>query len=243
MLTISHLCVSYSGIAALHDIDIKVVKGEMVALIGANGAGKSTLLNCISGIVPASRGSVRFHGAEVTVRRPAAVARSGLLHVPEGRQILSNLSVEENLLLGRLALGKRTASWQYEQVVDLFPVLGERRHQRAGLLSGGEQQMLAIGRALMGAPELLLLDEPSLGLAPRIVDQVFAVLTRLNDAGLTILLVEQNARRALGVASRAYILERGKVVRSAAARELAEDPDVVTYYLGGLAESARLARG
>ena len=243
MLTISELSASYNGIAALQDVNIDVAKGEMVALIGANGAGKSTLLNCVSGIVPAGRGRIRFQGSDVTGRRAARIARLGLLQVPEGRQILSDLSVEENLLLGRLALGGRAATWQYSDIVDLFPVLGERRHQRAGSLSGGEQQMLAIGRALMGAPELLLLDEPSLGLAPRIVDQVFAVLTRLNDAGLTILLVEQNARRALAAASRAYILERGRVARSAGARELAEDPDVVTYYLGNLAEATHIARG
>jgi len=232
MLNISKLSASYSGIRALDAVDVEVSQGEMIALIGANGAGKSTLLNCISGIVPASSGSIRFLGSETTGRRAPAIARAGLLHVPEGRQILADLSVEENLLLGQLALGRREPTWQLEQVTELFPVLGDRRAQMAGSLSGGEQQMLAIGRALMGAPQLLLLDEPSLGLAPRIVDQVFAVLARLNAAGLTILLVEQNARRALAAASRAYILERGKVVRTGPARQLAEDPAVIAYYLG-----------
>ena len=236
MLKITNLSASYSGISALHGVSLDVDTGEMIALIGANGAGKSTLLNCISGIVPAAAGSAAFKGAELRGKRPAAIARLGLLQVPEGRQILGDLSVQENLQLGELALGGRSATWSYDKVVDLFPVLGKRQEQRAGSLSGGEQQMLAIGRALMGAPEMLLLDEPSLGLAPIIVDQVFAVLKQLNDAGLTILLVEQNARRALGVASRAYILERGKVVREGSAAEIAADPQVVSYYLGNLAE-------
>ena len=236
MLKITNLSASYSGISALHGVSLDVATGEMIALIGANGAGKSTLLNCISGIVPAAGGSVAFKGAELRGKRPAAIARLGLLQVPEGRQILGDLSDQENLQLGELALGGRSATWSYDKVVDLFPVLGKRQEQRAGSLSGGEQQMLAIGRALMGAPEMLLLDEPSLGLAPIIVDQVFAVLKQLNEAGLTILLVEQNARRALGVASRAYILERGKVVREGSAAEIAADPQVVSYYLGNLAE-------
>ena len=236
MLKITNLSASYSGISALHGVNLDVDTGEMIALIGANGAGKSTLLNCISGIVPAAAGSAAFKGAELRGKRPAAIARLGLLQVPEGRQILGDLSVQENLQLGELALGGRSATWSYDKVVDLFPVLGQRQEQRAGSLSGGEQQMLAIGRALMGAPEMLLLDEPSLGLAPIIVDQVFAVLKQLNEAGLTILLVEQNARRALGVASRAYILERGKVVREGSAAEIAADPQVVSYYLGNLAE-------
>ena len=236
MLKITNLSASYSGISALHGVSLDVDTGEMIALIGANGAGKSTLLNCISGIVPAAAGSAAFKGAELRGKRPAAIARLGLLQVPEGRQILGDLSVQENLQLGELALGGRSATWSYDKVVDLFPVLGKRQEQRAGSLSGGEQQMLAIGRALMGAPEMLLLDEPSLGLAPMNVDQVFAVLKQLHEAGLTILLVEQNARRALGVASRAYILERGKVVREGSAAEIAADPQVVSYYLGNLAE-------
>ena len=236
MLKITNLSASYSGISALHGVNLDVDTGEMIALIGANGAGKSTLLNCISGIVPAAAGSAVFKGAELRGKRPAAIARLGLLQVPEGRPILGDRSGQENLQLGVLALGGRSATWSYDKVVDLFPVLGKRQEQRAGSLSGGEQQMLAIGRALMGAPEMLLLDEPSLGLAPIIVDQVFAVLKQLNEAGLTILLVEQNARRALGVASRAYILERGKVVREGSAAEIAADPQVVSYYLGNLAE-------
>ena len=234
MLKISNLHASYSGIAALRDVSLEIVRGELVALIGANGAGKSTLLNCVSGLVPVQRGTISFNGISLMGKRPSAIARIGLLQVPEGRQILGDLSVEENLLLGQLALGRRTPTWKYNDVLELFPVLGERRNQRAGSLSGGEQQMLAVGRALLGAPDLLLLDEPSLGLAPRIVDQLFGTLCRLNEGGLTILLVEQNARRALGVASRAYILERGRLVRSGIAADLAKDPEVITYYLGDL---------
>ena len=235
MLKISNLSASYGAITALHSVSLEVRKGEMVALLGANGAGKSTLLNCISGIVRSKRGGVVFKGTDLSDRRPATISRSGLLHVPEGRQILADLSVEENLLLGQLALGDRSATWDFTDVLELFPILRDRRRQMAGSLSGGEQQMLAIGRALMGAPELLLLDEPSLGLAPLIVDQVFAVLSRLNAEGLTILLVEQNARRALGVASRAYVLERGRIVRCDSAQVLRDDPEVVAYYLGNLA--------
>ncbi len=237
MLVIESLSAYYAGICALNGVSLEVQAGEMVTLIGANGAGKSTLLNCISGIVPATSGSIRFRDGEVRGRRPASIARLGLLQVPEGRQILSDLSVQENLQLGTLALGARAPTWSYDRVIELFPVLGERRSQLAGSLSGGEQQMLAIGRALMGGPEMLLLDEPSLGLAPLIVGQVFDVLKRLNEAGLTILLVEQNARRALAVASRAYVLERGRIVRSGPAAEIAADPEVVTYYLGNLAEA------
>jgi branched-chain amino acid transport system ATP-binding protein len=237
VLTVTKLSASYGGIAALEDVTINISAGEMVALIGANGAGKSTLLNCLSGIVPATGGSILFKGSELTGRRPAAIAKSGLLQVPEGRQILGDLSVEENLLLGKLALGRRSVAWVYEQVIDFFPVLGARKKQLAGLLSGGEQQMLAIGRALMGAPDMLLLDEPSLGLAPRIVDQVFAVLSHLNASGMTILLVEQNARRSLSVSSRAYVLANGRVVRSAVSKELLNDPEIIAYYLGSLAET------
>ena len=243
MLAISNLHASYSGISALRDVSIDVARGELVALIGANGAGKSTLLNCVSGLVPVQQGQILFNGVELTGRRPSAISRTGLLQVPEGRQILNELSVEENLLLGQLARGRRDATWTYDEVLDLFPVLGERQSQRAGSLSGGEQQMLAIGRALLGAPELLLLDEPSLGLAPRIVDQLFGTLCRLNEGGLTILLVEQNARRALGAASRAYILERGHVVRSGRAADLAADPEVITFYLGDLRQQSAVWPG
>lgn len=234
MLVIESLTVSYSGVLALQGVDLDIRAGEMVALIGSNGAGKSTLLNSLSGLVVPKAGTIRFDGEDIVGWRPSRIARSGLLHVPEGRQILADLSVEENLTLGALALGGRTPVYDFGAIIGLFPILGSRRTQKAGSLSGGEQQMLAIGRALMGAPKLLLLDEPSLGLAPRIVDQVFETLTAINKQGLTILLVEQNAKRALSVASRAYVLEQGRVALSGDASALARDPAVEALYLGNL---------
>lgn len=232
MLSVQHLTASYSGIEALRDVSVEVGRGEMVALIGPNGAGKSTLLNCLSGIVVPKSGSVKLEDVEMVGRRAAQISRSGLLHVPEGRQILADLTVEENLLLGQLALGGRSRYWDLERVGSLFPILVKRRMQRAGSLSGGEQQMLAIGRALMGAPKVLLLDEPSLGLSPIMADLVFAALKELNAEGLTILLVEQNARRALSATSRAYVLERSRIVHQGASAALADDPRVIDHYLG-----------
>ena len=236
LLELSGVETRYGLSQVLFGVSLAVGRGEFVTLMGRNGMGKTTTVRSIMGLTPARAGSIRFDGNEVRGLPSYRIAQRGIGLVPEGRQILGDLSVQENLQLGELALGGRSATWSYDKVVDLFPVLGKRQEQRAGSLSGGEQQMLAIGRALMGAPEMLLLDEPSLGLAPIIVDQVFAVLKQLNEAGLTILLVEQNARRALGVASRAYILERGKVVREGSAAEIAADPQVVSYYLGNLAE-------
>jgi branched-chain amino acid transport system ATP-binding protein len=207
----------------------------MVALIGANGAGKSTLLNCLSGTVRPRRGSIRFEGGEIAGVKPHKVARQGLLHVPEGRQILVELTVEENLLLGELARGARASNYGLADVYKLFPILEERRQQKGGTLSGGQQQMLAIGRALMGGPRLLLLDEPSLGLSPLITDQVFSALRALNAAGLTILLVEQNAHRALQATSRAYLLEHGEMAFQGQSADLINDEKVIAHYLGHLA--------
>jgi len=203
-----------------------------VALIGANGAGKSTLLNCLSGTVRARRGSVHFEGHDITGMKPHRVAREGLLQVPEGRQILVELTVEENLLLGELARGSRTSSYGLKDVYQLFPILEDRRTQKGGTLSGGQQQMLAIGRALMGGPRLLLLDEPSLGLSPIITDQVFEALRRLNGSGLTILLVEQNAHRALQATQRAYLLEHGELAFQGQSADLINDEKVIAHYLG-----------
>ena len=179
MLKVSDLTASYSGIQALRSVSLEAAAGEMVALIGPNGAGKSTLLNCLSGIVMPRSGSILLEGEELAGRRAAQISRRGLLQVPEGRQILFDLTVEENLLLGQLALGGRTPTWSLERVGELFPILLERRAQRAGSLSGGQQQMLAVGRALMGAPRMLLLDEPSLGLSPIMADTVFSALSAL----------------------------------------------------------------
>ena len=235
MLEVKDLAAAYSGIEALRGVSLHIDKGEMIALIGANGAGKSTLLNCLSGTVRARRGSIRFEGEEIVGVRPHNVSRKGLLHVPEGRQILFELTVEENLLLGELARGSRTSNYGLSDVYKLFPILQERRMQKGGTLSGGQQQMLAIGRALMGGPRLLLLDEPSLGLAPLIVDQVFDALQSLNKAGLTILLVEQNAHRALQVTSRAYLLEHGELAYQGNSADLINDEKVIAHYLGHLA--------
>jgi branched-chain amino acid transport system ATP-binding protein len=235
MLEVKDLAAAYSGIEALRGVSLHIEAGEMVALIGANGAGKSTLLNCLSGTVRAKRGSIRFEGGEIAGVKPHKVARQGLLHVPEGRQILVELTVEENLLLGELARGTRASNYGLPDVYKLFPILEERRQQKGGTLSGGQQQMLAIGRALMGGPRLLLLDEPSLGLSPLITDQVFSALQALNAAGLTILLVEQNAHRALQATSRAYLLEHGEMAFQGQSADLIHDEKVIAHYLGHLA--------
>jgi len=232
MLTATDLSAAYSGIHALRGVSLAVSEGEFVALIGPNGAGKSTLLNCLSGVVRPTGGSIRFNGEELVGTAPWHVSRKGLLQVPEGRQILANLTVRENLELGATALSGRHSAYTLERINNLFPILAERREQRAGSLSGGQQQMLAIGRALMGGPRLLLLDEPSLGLAPVIVVQVLAALRSLNAEGLTILLVEQNARQALDSTDRAYVIEQGRVVHEGVSSELAKDPAVIAHYLG-----------
>ena len=232
MLEVRQLRAGYRGIEALRGVDLTVAEGEMIAIIGANGAGKSTLLNCLSGVVRATAGSIRFGGSDITQRAPHRVSRAGLLHVPEGRQILGEMSVQENLQLGLLARGPRAARFDIDRVLALFPILRERLQQMGGTLSGGQQQMLAIGRALMGSPRVLLLDEPSLGLSPLITQQVFAALATLHQEGLTIVLVEQNARRALAATQRAYVLDRGSIVLQGESRVLASDEQVIAHYLG-----------
>ncbi|KGJ09205.1 ABC transporter ATP-binding protein (plasmid) [Paracoccus versutus] len=232
LLEVRNLSVSYKGIQALRDVSLHVNRGEMVALVGSNGAGKSTLLNALSRTVVPQRGQVVFDGKDLGRMAAFQVSRQGLLHVPEGRQVLADMSVWENLQLGMLALGQRPARYSLEQVYGIFPILEERADQIAGTLSGGQQQMLAIGRALMGAPEILLLDEPSLGLSPLMGDQVFDALTRLNREGLTILLVEQNAYRALECTQRAYVLDRGRIVMEGASDVLMRDQRVIESYLG-----------
>jgi branched-chain amino acid transport system ATP-binding protein len=239
MLRIEGLVTSYGHIEAVRGVDLAVPAGGVVALIGPNGAGKSTLLNTVSGLLRPRAGRIIFEGRDITGWPAARIARSGLLQVPEGRQVLGPLSVEENLLLGGLAAARRAAPLPLEEIFALFPVLAERRRQTAGSLSGGQQQMLAIGRALMGRPRLLVLDEPSLGLAPIIVSHVFSVLRRLNDDGLTILLVEQNARLALDIGDVAYVLEQGRIVRFGAGADLATDPDIIEHYLPRFADDLR----
>ena len=232
ILEVRDLHVAYRGIRALRGIDITVNEGEMVALIGPNGAGKSTLLNALSNMVRRASGTIAFLGQDTRGLSAHQVARAGLLHVPEGRQILGDMTVFENLQMGQIARGQRQTIYDLDHVYDLFPVLNERSAQIAGTLSGGQQQMLAIGRALMGGPRLLLLDEPSLGLSPIITDQVFAALKRLNAEGLTVLLVEQNAHRALDATSRAYVLNRGVIAHAGPSAALAADTAIIESYLG-----------
>ncbi|MBM3347747.1 MAG: ABC transporter ATP-binding protein [Betaproteobacteria bacterium] len=217
----------------LHGVSLKVDQGEMVAIIGPNGAGKSTMLNCISGLIGVTRGSIRLEGSDITNAAAFRISRAGLLQVPEGRQILGDLTVLENLQLGVTAQHGRKPTHDLKRIYQLFPILEERNQQRAGSLSGGQQQMLAIGRSLMGAPRLLLLDEPSLGLSPMLAKQVLSALRELNrDDGLTILLVEQNARAALHSTRHGYVLEQGRVVHEGPSADLAKDPDVISHYLG-----------
>lgn len=232
MLEIRDLHVRYSGIHALRGVSLSVAKGEVVTLIGPNGAGKSTLVNTVSGVVGKAAGSVTLDGRDLGTTKPWHVAAQGILQVPEGRQVFAQLSVEENLLLGLTALQGRQPETSLADVHALFPILQERAQQLAGSLSGGQQQMLAIGRALMGSPKLLLLDEPSLGLAPVIIAQVFAALRQLKDRGMTILLIEQNAHLALSLADRAYILDQGRIVLSGTSADLLADDSVSAHYLG-----------
>lgn len=232
MFAIDDLRVSYNGIRALRGVSLRIAEGETVALIGSNGAGKSSLLNTVSGLVRADSGKVTFRDDDISGHAPWAVTRAGILQVPEGRLVFPQMSVIENLLVGETALHGRQPNYRLDEVYRLFPILSERRHQLAGSLSGGQQQMLAIARSLMGGPRLLLLDEPSLGLAPVIITQVFAALAELKKRGLTILLVEQNARLALAASDRAYVLEQGTIVKSGVSKVLANDPDIAASYLG-----------
>lgn len=232
MLEITNLKAGYKGIEALKGVSLTVTEGEMVAIIGANGAGKSTLLNSMSGVVRAMAGKIMFDGRDVTRLPPHVIARAGLLHVPEGRQVLADMTVQENLMLGALARGSRAAFYEMDKVVSLFPILAERMAQLAGTLSGGQQQMMAIGRALMGSPRVLLLDEPSLGLSPLMTQQVFEALATLHRDGMTIVLVEQNAHRALAATQRAYVLERGLIVQQGNSEKLQSDPAIIEHYLG-----------
>ena len=234
MLRISKLTAAYGGIKAIRNVDLSVDQGMMVALIGVNGAGKTTLLNTISGFVHATVGSIEFEGQSLVGMRPHDIARIGVLHVPEGRRILAPMTVQENLELGALAANGagRKARGGIDRIFAMFPALAERRRQTGGSLSGGQQQMLAIGRALMGEPRILLLDEPSLGLAPIVVNQVFDALVALNREGLTILLVEQNAKRALECTQYAYVLEQGSVACHGPSKDLGKDPRIIELYMG-----------
>jgi branched-chain amino acid transport system ATP-binding protein len=232
VLELEDVAVAYGKRRALEGMSLSVAPGEIVTLLGANGAGKSTTLRAVSGLVRPTHGCVRYEGRDIT-RAPAdAIVAGGVSHVPEGREIFPDFTVHENLLVGGHTVEHARIGERLDAVFRLFPVLQDRRLQPAGTLSGGEQQMLAIGRALMTRPRLLLLDEPSLGLAPRLAREIFRVIRRINADGVAVLLVEQNARRALALAARGYVLETGRLVTSGTSAELASDPRVRTAYLG-----------
>ena len=234
MLKVSNLSISYKKINAVRDISFEIHEGEIVSLIGSNGAGKTSTMRAISGLIKARSGSILFNGKEVLGMSPTQIVSAGIVHVPEGRQVFSKLSVGENLQLGGyLTKDRKILKDRMDYVFDMFPILKERIHQKAGSLSGGEQQMLAIGRGLVTGAKLLLLDEPSLGLAPIVVEQVFEVIQALQKNGMTILLVEQNAWDAMAISGRTYIMESGSIVMDGPSEEVAENEEVKRIYLGG----------
>ncbi len=230
MLQVKNISVSYGHVDALHDVSIAVPVGQIVSIIGANGAGKTSLVNTISGLVKPLNGEILFNG-ELLPKASHKIVAKGVVQVPEGRKVFAGLSVQENLIMGSSQL-KKPFKEKEEEIYKMFPILGERRHQQAGTLSGGEQQMLAIGRALMSEPKFIMFDEPSLGLAPVIVKQVFKIIKQINKLGTTILLIEQNARQALGVSDHTYVLENGRITLEGPSKELLEDPAVQKAYLG-----------
>ncbi len=234
LLEVKDLSVSYGAIRALHGISFHVDEGEIVTLIGANGAGKSTTLRTISGLLPVEEGEITYDGESIVGAEASRIVRKGIVHVPEGRRIFAPLTVRENLEMGAFTRrDKAEIEASMERVFRFFPRLKERLEQTGGTLSGGEQQMLAVGRALMAQPRLLLMDEPSMGLAPILVEEIFDIIREINQEGVTILLVEQNAHMALSVANRGYVLETGIVELEGSAQELAENPQVRAAYLGG----------
>ncbi len=236
MLKVENLSVSYGYVTALTDVSFEIHQGEIVTLIGSNGAGKTTCLMAISGLVPKETGKITFLGIDITHKSPNRIVNMGMSHVPEGRQIFPSLSVHENLLAGAMGRPGRTKAQiaeQVERMFSLFPRLKERRNQGGGTLSGGEQQMLAIARGLMMDPDILMLDEPSLGLAPILVEEIFALIQNIHRQGKTILLIEQNAAMALSIADRGYVLESGRIALSGTGRELLNDQQVRSIYLGG----------
>lgn len=235
MLKVNNIDVFYGNIHALKDISLEVNEGEIVTLIGANGAGKSTLLKTLSGLLKPKQGTILYYTQQIAGKPAQGIVKSGISHVPEGRRVFANMSVEENLELGAYLRNDRDGiKKDMNYVYELFPILDERRKQLSGTLSGGEQQMLAMGRALMAKPKLLLLDEPSMGLAPLVVKKIFEIIKMINSQGTTVLLVEQNANMALSIADRAYVLETGKIVLAGTAKELQESEQVKAAYLGGL---------
>lgn len=232
MLKVNDIHVYYGKIHAVKGVSFEVNEGEIVSLIGANGAGKSTILKTVSGLMHPKSGTIEFMGKDIAHMEPNKIVTKGLVHVPEGRRVFAHMSVMENIEMGAYILGK-VPEEAVEDVFTRFPRLKERRKQEAGTLSGGEQQMLAMGRALMSRPKLMMLDEPSMGLAPILVDQIFDIVKELNQSGVTILLVEQNAQMALSIANRGYVLETGRIVLSSDADELLHNDAVKKAYLGG----------
>ncbi len=228
ILQVEHLAVSYGRVEAVHDVSFEAAEGSLITLVGANGAGKTSVINAVSGILRPSGGTIRFDGQDITRTPSHRLVKQGLVQVPEGRQVLGTMTIAENLQLG----GWHAGGGRIDEVYERFPVLAERRALPAGSLSGGEQQMLAIGRALVAGPRLILLDEPSMGLAPKVVDEVFAVIEQIRSAGTTVVLVEQNARRALRAADHGYVLSSGEVAHFGPAKDLLADDRVVQAYLG-----------
>ncbi len=233
MLEVKNLSVSYGAIEAVKDISFTVNAGEIVSLIGANGAGKTTTLHTITGLVPAKSGSVMYNGVDLLKTHNNKIVTLGMAHIPEGRHVFTRMSVEENLEMGAFSLKDQSdLKKDLDMVYGLFPRLKERRNQKAGTLSGGEQQMLAMGRALMSHPKTLLMDEPSMGLSPKLVKEIFSIIRKLHEQGITILLVEQNAKMALSIADRAYVLETGRITMEGDAKELLNNEQVRKAYLG-----------
>ncbi|MGX7263868.1 ABC transporter ATP-binding protein [Enterococcus crotali] len=233
MLTIENLSVHYGVIQAVRDVSFNVEQGEIVSLIGANGAGKTTILRTISGLNRPSNGTITFEGQQIQKMLPQKIVASGLCQVPEGRHVFSGLTVQENLEMGAFLRKDKDLKQDYQMIFERFPILKERKNQDASTLSGGEQQMLAMGRALMSKPRLLLLDEPSMGLAPIFIQEIFNIIKEINKQGTTVLLIEQNAKMALSIADRGYVLETGEVVLSGPGKELLESEEVKKAYLGG----------
>jgi branched-chain amino acid transport system ATP-binding protein len=233
LLTLRNLEVAYGVITALHGIDLEVAEGEIVSLIGANGAGKTTTLRTISGLLKPRKGEIHYNGKSIGGHKPHEITAMGVSHVPEGRGIFANLTVSDNLELGAYLRKDKVAKAEYDRIFTLFPVLEDRIRQSSGTLSGGEQQMLAISRALMSKPHVLLLDEPSLGLAPQLVQTIFRVIREINQEGTTILLVEQNAHMALEISNRAYVMETGRIVAADTSRNLLTSDQIKKAYLGG----------
>ncbi|MEO8282358.1 MAG: ABC transporter ATP-binding protein [Pseudarthrobacter sp.] len=232
MLELHDVCAGYRKLEILHNLTMHVEAGEIVSIIGANGAGKTTALRALAGLISPSTGRILFEGKEIGKERPDQIVRDGLVHVAQDRALFGGLEVIENLVMGAYTQPKTSVSASLDQVFELFPILKDRKAQRAGTMSGGQQQMLAIGRALMARPKCLTLDEPSIGLAPNLVAQVLDAITKIRDTGVTVLIVEQNASQALAISDRAYVMESGSIVMEGSGQELADSPEVRKAYLG-----------